>query len=83
MHNNVLLHEPARALFVSDDDPLVFYKKIIALSKRHLKSGGKMYLEINEAFGQEIIELCKNQSFSFMRLIQDINGKDRIVKAIR
>jgi release factor glutamine methyltransferase len=82
MHPNVLLHEPAVALFVPDDDPLVFYKKIITLAKEALQPKGKLYFEINENYGWEVIKLCEQAGCTFVKLVQDINGKDRIVKAI-
>jgi release factor glutamine methyltransferase len=82
MHNNVLDHEPHLALFVPDEDALKFYQKIVWLSKRHLNPNGKLYLEINENFGPEILTLCENEKCSFLKLVQDINGKDRIIKAM-
>lgn len=82
MHNNVLDHEPHLALFVPDDDPLKFYRKIVSLAKQHLNPNGKLYLEINENFGPEIVGLYEDENCSFVKLVQDINGKDRIVKAI-
>ena len=82
MRNNVLNHEPHLALFVPDDDALKFYRKIIWLAKRNLNPNGKLYLEINESYGQEILTLCEDEKCSFLKLVQDINGKDRIVKAM-
>lgn len=82
MHNNVLDHEPHLALFVPDDDAVKFYRKIVWLAKRHLNPNGKLYLEINENFGPEILTLCENEKCSFLKLVQDINGKDRIIKAM-
>ena len=82
MHPNVLLHEPHTALFVSDHDPLVFYKKIITLAKEALHPKGKLYFEINENYGWEVLRLYEKTGCSFVKLVQDINGKDRIVKAV-
>ena len=82
MQNNVLDHEPHKALFVPDSDPLVFYKKIIRLAKNHLVPKGKLYLEINENFGSEMIELCEKEKCVCVKLIQDINGKDRFIKTM-
>ena len=82
MHPNVLKHEPHTALFVPDDDPLVFYKKIIALARESLHPKGRLYFEINENYGWEVIKLCEQAGCTFVKLVQDINGKDRIVKAI-
>ncbi len=81
MHANVMDFEPHKALFVADNDPLIFYKKIISLAKNHLSENGRLYFEINERFGQEILSLCKAGDFAYAKLIKDMNGKDRIVKA--
>jgi release factor glutamine methyltransferase len=82
MRENVVDHEPHIALFVPDDDPMLFYKKIIGLAKRHLSKGGKLYFEVNENFGEEVMDLCEKEKFASLRLIRDINGKNRIVKAM-
>lgn len=82
IHNNVLDHEPHKALFVPDDNPLLFYKKIIALAKKHLNKKGKLYFEINEHFGADMVQLCEEEKCSCVRLIQDINGKDRFIKTM-
>jgi release factor glutamine methyltransferase len=82
MYPNVLLHEPAKALFVPDDDPLVFYKKIIILAKDALLPKGRLYFEINENYGWEVIKLCEQAGCTYVKLVQDINGKDRIVKVV-
>lgn len=82
MQNNVLKHEPEKALFVPDNNPLLFYKKIIDLAKESLLKKGKIYFEINENFGLDILQLCEQSGCSFIKLIQDIHGKDRIIKAM-
>jgi len=82
MHKNVLEHEPGSALFVPDEDPLLFYKKIIALSKTALNPKGKLYFEINENFGMEMIRLCESSDCACVKLNQDLNGKDRFVKTM-
>lgn len=82
MQNNVLNHEPPQALFVPDDEPLRFYKKIISLAKNQLNKKGKLYFEINEHYGSDMINLCENEMCSSIRLIQDMNGKDRMIKAM-
>jgi release factor glutamine methyltransferase len=79
MKANVLDHEPHLALFVPDKDPLRFYKKIITLAKKHLKPKGKLYFEINEKFGNRMISLCETHQCSRVRLLQDLNGNDRII----
>jgi release factor glutamine methyltransferase len=80
MHDNVLSYEPAKALFVPDEDPLLFYRRITHLANRHLKRGGKLYFEINEAFGNEVVGLLDAYNFIDVALIKDLQGKDRIVK---
>lgn len=80
MKANVLNYEPHLALFVDDDNPLLFYKEITGLAENWLKPNGKLYFEINEAFGAEIEELL-SLHFKEVRIIKDIFGKDRIVKA--
>ncbi len=80
MENNVLLYEPHSALFVEDDDPLLFYRQISLFSLKHFKPTSKLYLEINERFGQEILQLLAESGFQAC-LFKDINGKDRFVKA--
>lgn len=83
MQPNVLEYEPHLALFVEDNDPLLFYKKIVEFSKTHLKKNGKIYFEINEKYGKETAELLTSNSFSSVEIIKDMQGKDRIVKAIK
>lgn len=82
MHDNVLDHEPHLALFVSDSDPLIFYRKIAQLAKANLKSGGALYFEINEALGKEMIDLLNNLGFNNVELRKDLFGKDRMLKGI-
>jgi release factor glutamine methyltransferase len=78
MHANILEHEPFTALFVKDEDPLIFYKSIILFAKQHLVENGKCYFEINEKFGQETIALFAENNFSEIRIIKDLQNKDRI-----
>lgn len=81
MEENVLAYEPHTALFVDDNDPLIFYRRIAEFAKVHLKKGGTLYFEINEALGQEMIELLESLGFSSVRLIKDLNGRDRMTYA--
>lgn len=81
IHPNVLIYEPKWALFVPDHDPLVFYQKIASLASVALKSKGRLYFEINERFGWEVIHICESAGFSSVVLLKDLNGKDRMVKA--
>lgn len=82
MEENVLTYEPHLALFVDDEDPLIFYRRIAEFAKVHLKKGGKLYFEINEALGQEMIELQESLGFTSVRLMKDLNGRDRMTSAI-
>ncbi|WP_111671600.1 peptide chain release factor N(5)-glutamine methyltransferase [Algoriphagus litoralis] len=79
MHANVLDFEPDLALFVSDEDPLIFYQIIAEKGKKLLKSSGRIYFEINERFGPMVSGLLENLGYHNVRIIQDLNGKDRIV----
>ena len=79
MHRNVLIHEPAIALFVPDDDPLVFYRAIAAWALRFLRSGGWGIVEINETLGGETLELFLGAGLEKVRKISDFFGKDRFV----
>ena len=76
---NVLDNEPHLALFVDDDDALVFYRKIAQLSNKNLKENGKLYLEINQYLGKQTIDLLENMGFKNTKLRQDIYGNDRMV----
>lgn len=80
MSENVLEHEPHLALFVDNDTPLLFYDRITTLASQSLNKGGKLYFEINEAFGQETAQLLINAGFEKVEIIQDLQGKERIVK---
>jgi release factor glutamine methyltransferase len=80
MHSNILDFEPSDALFVPDDDPLVYYRKILELSDILLKPGGRIYFEINESMGSTLRNIMSEAAFSDLAIIMDINGKDRIIK---
>lgn len=80
MSRNVLNYEPHEALFVSDEDPLIFYRTILRFSQFHLKHGGKIYFEINEAFGKEVTAMLEEYCFKDVLLRKDINGRDRFVR---
>jgi len=66
-------------LFVTDNDALVFYEAILGFSENHLRQNGKIYFEINEAKGNEIVDLAKSKNFVNVKLHKDINGKNRFV----
>ena len=80
MASNVLNFEPALALFVNDDDPLIFYNAILKTLQKNLCSGGFCFLEINEAFGSEIKALFDQKNFQNQQLKKDSFGKDRMFK---
>lgn len=80
MHKNVLDYEPEQALFVPNENPLVFYEAIINFGLTHLKPKGSIYLEINEAYGKETALLLKKDHFTNITLKKDINEKDRMLK---
>lgn len=83
MEKNVLDFEPHTALFVSDHDPLIFYQRIAELAQEYLKEGGKLYFEINESLGKEMSELMEQKGFYNIQVRKDINGKDRMMSAIK
>ena len=79
MRDNVLKWEPDKALFVSNEDPLIFYRKILEFAKSHLKENGEIWFEINEYLGKEMTELCKEFGFSNVIIHKDFRGKERIM----
>jgi release factor glutamine methyltransferase len=81
MGKNVLLYEPPQALYVTDNDPLVFYRAVARLANRKLKENGSLYFEINAQLGKETLALLKEEGYANLSLIRDIAGKDRIIKA--
>ena len=83
MNNNVLDYEPHLALFVSDNDALIYYKRIIDFSKVHLQREGLLFLEINEQKSVEIKDLLENNGFKNVLIKKDMQGKNRMVKAVR
>lgn len=80
MEQNVLDYEPELALFVSNEDPLVFYRKITQFAKDHLKVGGFLFFEINEYLSKEMTVLLSSNGFRDIVVRKDIFGKDRMVK---
>jgi len=83
MHERVKEFEPHLALFVPDEDALLFYKKLSDFSIKHLKGGGSLFVEINEALGEQVVNLFKSAGFANIELRKDMQGKDRMVKAMR
>jgi release factor glutamine methyltransferase len=82
MQPNVVRYEPATALFVPDNDPLVFYKAISEFGKQKLNPGGVIYMEIHEDLGQATISLFESGGYS-VELKKDMQGKDRMIRAVR
>ncbi len=82
MHVNVLNFEPHLALFVPDEDPLLFYRAIGEWGQQLLKQGGKLYLEIYENLADELVQLLRSQGYEQLRVLQDLNGKNRMLSAI-
>lgn len=80
--HNVLAHEPHLALFVSDQDPLVFYKKITQLAHHNLAKKGQLFFEINQYLGLEMQELLQGMNFTSVELRKDIYNNDRMMRAI-
>jgi len=83
MKKNVLDFEPHLALFVEDEDSLLFYRKITQLTNKILKPKGQLYFEINEHLGKEMVKLLRENGFEEIELKSDIFGKDRIIKGIK
>ena len=79
MHRNVLDYEPAAALFVPDDDPLLFYRAIAGLAERFLAEDGAGAVEINEAFGDETARLFMECGFGDVRVVRDFSDRERFV----
>ncbi|PHS06600.1 MAG: protein-(glutamine-N5) methyltransferase, release factor-specific [Kordia sp.] len=78
---NVLAYEPHLALFVEDNDALIFYKKITEYALNHLKNEGVLYFEINQYLGKETVELIESLGFKNVELRKDLSGNDRMIKA--
>lgn len=81
MAQNVLRYEPPEALFVPDDNPLLFYRAIARFGKKHLSPQGKIYVEINEKCGESALSMFKKESYRQISLRKDLFGKDRMIKA--
>ena len=82
MGRNVLDWEPENALFVPDNDPLRFYRQILKLAKNQLNPDGQVWFEINEAKGEEILQLCREKGFLEAKVLKDFAGKTRFCLAV-
>jgi len=80
MSKHVVKYEPSIALFVSDEDPLIFYRKIAILGNQHLEKDGRIYLEINQTMGKEVLDLFQDYGYK-TELRKDMMENDRMVKA--
>ncbi|GMN09129.1 peptide chain release factor N(5)-glutamine methyltransferase [Croceitalea sp. MTPC9] len=83
IHNNVKKYEPHQALFVPDDNALLFYKAIAKFSKKNLIEKGSLYMEINQYLGQETKSLFEEENFKEVSLKKDIFGNDRMLKCLK
>lgn len=83
MERNVLEHEPHEALFVPDADPLLFYRAIAEYGTHALCRGGRLYFEINRAYGKDTVDMLKALGYSDIELRKDAFGNDRMVRAVK
>lgn len=83
MHTNVTDFEPHTALFVPEQDPLIFYRAIANFALTNLASGGLLFFEINESLGAETVALLHDKGFKNIELRKDMSGRDRMIKAVR
>ena len=83
MYKNVTEFEPHRAIFVDDNKPIVFYRKIASLAIKSLNTGGYIFFEINELYYKEIFDLLNKIGFVDITLKNDINDKPRMIKACK
>ncbi|MEG1239225.1 MAG: protein-(glutamine-N5) methyltransferase, release factor-specific, partial [Flavobacterium sp.] len=77
---NVLYYEPHLALFVEDNDALIFYRKIASLAQKNLLENGQLYFEINQYLGKEMTDLLEEMNFKSIELRKDIYDNDRMIK---
>lgn len=82
MHRNVTEYEPEAALFVADNDPLIFYRAITLLAREKLTARGQLFFEINESLGKEVAELLTRDGFSLVEIRNDLQGKQRMVRGV-
>ena len=80
--NNVLENEPHLALFVADENPLIFYNKIADLAKQQLSINGMLFFEINQYLGQKTLNMLVNKGFKNIQLKKDLFGNDRMIKCV-
>jgi release factor glutamine methyltransferase len=83
INTNVLQFEPHLALFVADNDALLFYRKIAQLAQEYLQPNGQLFFEINQYLGAEMVALVASYGFTAIELRQDIYGNDRMLRAVK
>ena len=83
INKNVLAYEPHLALFVDDNDALLFYRKIAELAQKNLAPNGQLYFEINQYLGKEMVTLLENFHFKNIQLRKDIYGNDRMMRGMK
>ncbi|MCO5260738.1 MAG: peptide chain release factor N(5)-glutamine methyltransferase [Crocinitomicaceae bacterium] len=83
MQTQVLEHEPHLALFVEDANPLLFYVAIAKQAVKKLKVGGRLFFEINEKYGNEVVDLLRNEGFKSVEVKQDLQEKDRMITGVK
>jgi len=81
MHDNVLKYEPHLALFVDNQEPLIFYEKIADFALQHLKPNGHLFFEMNEFNAQAVKEMVAHKGFKNVEIVKDMYGKERMLKA--
>ena len=83
MHRNVTDFEPHTALFVPENDPLIFYKAIADFALGNLENGGLLFFEINESLGKETAQLLMDKGFKDIEIRKDLSDRDRMIKATK
>lgn len=83
MKKNVLNYEPESALYVDDNNPLIFYKNIAEFGLDHLKINGSLYCEINQYLGEDTVKVFESYGFEDIQLKKDFKGNDRFIKAVK
>ena len=81
LHKNVTDFEPHLALFVQDNDPLIFYRKIAEFALSHLTAGGRLYVEIHQSLGRQCCQLLESMGFQSVELRKDLSGNDRMISS--
>lgn len=82
MEGNVLDYEPHLALFVPNDEPLLFYNRIADVSTKLLKNGGALFFEINPIYATKLVEMLEIKGYSDVELRKDLSGKNRMLRAV-